>query len=97
MSNRITQKNLEGFAQTLNEVTGNPTKPYVTGEDGKLVAQIGCYHISYAYGGASLHRMAGEHGGVSDVFGAGHMPKRELWDRMHAFLRGYEAGAQHNA
>jgi len=53
------------------------------------------YSISYAYGGAALHRNCdvngdGESHGVSDVFGY-HMPKRELYDRMQAFLRGIEA------
>ena len=53
------------------------------------------YSISYAYGGAALHRNCGVNGsgeshGVSDVFGY-HMPKRELYDRMQAFLRGVEA------
>ena len=52
------------------------------------------YTISYAYGGAALHRNCdvngdGESHGVHDVFGF-HMPKRELYDRMQAFLRGIE-------
>ena len=52
------------------------------------------YMISYAYGGAALHRNCdvngdGESHGVHDVFGF-HMPKRELYDRMQAFLRGIE-------
>jgi hypothetical protein len=56
------------------------------------------YVISYAYGGASLHRNCsadgnGESHGVSDVLGSGHMPKRELYERMQAFLRGIEAAA----
>ena len=55
------------------------------------------YTISYAYGGAALHRNCdvngdGESHGVHDVFGY-HMPKRELYDRMQAFLRGIEATA----
>lgn len=55
------------------------------------------YSISYAYGGAALHRncgvdAAGESHGVHDVFGY-HMPKRELYDRMQAFLRGIESVA----
>lgn len=53
------------------------------------------YTISYAYGAAALHRncdvdVNGESHGVHDVFGY-HMPKRELYERMQAFLRGTEA------
>lgn len=55
------------------------------------------YSISYAYGGAALHRNCdvdanGESHGVHDVFGY-HMPKRELYERMQAFLRGIETVA----
>lgn len=55
------------------------------------------YSISYAYGGAALHRncdvdASGESHGVSDVFGY-HMPKRDLYERMQAFLRGIETVA----
>ena len=90
---RITKEMLEGLALTINEVTGNPTETYEQGEDGMWTSKIGNYHISYACGGASLHRMVNAYrsGGVTDVFGRGHMPKRELGDLMHAFLRGYEA------
>ena len=96
MSTRVTMQMLENLALTINEVTGNPTETYerYVGEGGKLTAQIGNYHISYAYGGASLRRMVNTSGGASDVFGRGHMPKRALGDLMHAFLRGYEAARQ---
>lgn len=93
MTQRITQKNLEALATIINEETGNPVEAYVRNEEGKLVAQPGNYHISYAYGGAALHRMANEGGGIRDIFG-GHMPKRELWERMHAFRRGFEAAQE---
>ncbi len=91
MRSRITKEMLEGLARTINEVTGNPTETYERGEDGTWSGLVGNYHISYAYGGASLRRMVNTSGGASDVFGWGHMPKRELGDLMHAFLRGHEA------
>ena len=87
---RITQASLEATAARINRTVGAPLEPYSRGEDGKLHANVGNYHLSYAYGGAALHRMANAAGGVNDVFGA-HMPKRELYEKMHAFLRGLEA------
>ena len=87
---RITQSNLEAVAARINRTVGAPLESYSRGEDGKLHANIGNYHISYAYGGAALHRMANAAGGVNDIFG-GHMPKRELYEKMHAFLRGLDA------
>lgn len=94
MSTRVTTQMLENLALTINEVTGNPTETYERGEDGRWSGLVGNYHISSAYGGASLHRMVNTSGGASDVFGRGHMPKRELGELMHAFLRGYEAARE---
>lgn len=84
--NTITIKFLEAQVSRLNHATGSPEHPYV---DGK--AQIGCYHLSGAYGGYSLHRMQHEGGGVSDVFRCGHIPKRDLSERISAMLCGIEA------
>jgi hypothetical protein len=71
------------------------TSVHTDGGRAHLVQTPNVYVISYAYGGASLHRNCdvngdGESHGVSDVFGCGHVPKRELYDRMQAFLRGVE-------
>lgn len=91
MSYRITEKDLEAVVTRINRATGSPETSYLRDNDGKLTAQIGNYHIDHAYGGVSLHRMSNEHGGISDVFSCGHIPKKELYHRMHAFLAGYEA------
>ena len=60
-------------------------------KDGQYRSNVGNYHLSGAYGGYALHRMDNESGGVRDVFGCGHQPKRELANRMHAFISGLEA------
>jgi len=52
--------------------------------------EIGHYHISGAYGGVCLHRTDNENGGVTDVFNCGHVPKRDLYNRMRAYLEGIE-------
>lgn len=87
---RITDKNLQAVVDRINQITGNPMQPYVKDDSGQYHAQIGNYHLSGAYGGKSLHRMVGAGGGITDVFGCGHVPKRELYNRMHAFIRGLE-------
>jgi len=86
---RITVSNLEAVVRRINQATNSPADPYMKRGD-KYVAQVGCYHLSGAYGGYALHQMVNEGGGVRDVFG-GHIAKRDLWERMHAFLRGVEA------
>ena len=92
MSNRITKSNLKGAIELLNSITNSPSEPY-TKVEGKLVANVGNYHLSCAYGGYSLHRMVNESGGVSDVFSRGHMSARELYSLLHAYRRGFELGA----
>lgn len=87
---RITIKDLKAVCERLNRITGSPLAGYVKGEDGKYQSQVGNFHISQAYGGYSLHRMMNEAGGVSDVFYSGHVPARDLYNQMHAFIRGIE-------
>jgi hypothetical protein len=91
MSTRITRSFLEAKAATINSMRGAPAEPYRT-VDGKAVANKGNYHISGAYGGYSLHRMATEGGGTVDVFSIGHVSARELAGLMSAYINGlYDA------
>jgi hypothetical protein len=97
MSERITQKDLEAACGRINRAVGiDPDAPLWTrGEDGKNHQTPGMYHLSGAYGGYSLHRSSdadsdGESHGIDDVFRCGHIPKRELYYRMQAFLDGID-------
>ena len=56
--------------------------------DGTNRAVPGHYEISGAYGGYNLHRICNEGGGVENVFGCGHVPARDLYNRMRAYLEG---------
>ena len=86
----ITKKFLEAQVDRLNRETNNPSTPYVR-EGEKFTAQIGNYHLSGAYGGHALHRMETDGGGCSDVFGSGHITKRDLSSRISAMMRGIHA------
>ena len=86
---RITEKQLQGMVDRLNRLAGTPLTPYLR-VDGKSVPQAKCYHLDGAYGGVALHQMCDDGTGVHDIFG-GHMPKRELYYRIHAFISGLEA------
>ena len=91
MSTRITRAFLDAKARTLNGMTKSPVEPYRT-VDGKAVANVGNYHVSGAYGGYCLHRMATEGGGVNDVFNCGHISARQLAALMSAYTAGlYDA------
>jgi hypothetical protein len=84
-TNRISIKDLERLTLIINEATGSPVVPYA---DGK--AQIGNYHISQAYGGVCLHRMHSEGGAITTPLCSYHEPKRDLYNRMVAFIAGIE-------
>lgn len=56
---------------------------------GTNVATVGMFYIDGAYGGWCLHRMQSESGGVEDIFRCGHVPARNLYERMRAFIDGY--------
>lgn len=84
---RITEKMLENLADRINAATDSPDKPWGDHKDGSK-ANIGNYHISYAYGGACLHRMMNKGGGVNCPIQDYHSPKRELFGKMDAYLSG---------
>jgi hypothetical protein len=86
----ITKENLQAVVDRINKTTGSPAQTY-TDVNGKLVANIGNYHLSNAYGGYALHRVCNTSGGITDVSNSGHVSKRELYDLMFAYLAGYEA------
>lgn len=90
---RITIKDLEAAVERLNRLTGNPPTPYTRSKDGSFTANIGNYHLSQAYGGCQVCQMLTDGGGVTTPITSGHVPKRECYETLHAFIRGYEAAS----
>jgi hypothetical protein len=88
MPNRITRRDLEGVIARLNTITGHPTEPYTKQPDGTWAPNPGAFLLSGAYGGWALHQMAEEGTGERDVLYSGHIPARELYSRIDAYLRG---------
>jgi hypothetical protein len=88
---RITVAQLQAVIDRINRETDSPMQPYAPDADGRQRAQIGNFHLSRAYGGFALHRMVTNGGGVSSPLHTGHIPARELLDRMHAYLAGIDA------
>lgn len=90
MTNRITEKMIEARVTYLNELTGNPIEPWLRNGEGRSKANIGNYHTSHAYGGVNVQQMTNEGGGVCEPIQCGHSPKRELFDKLCAFINGIE-------
>jgi hypothetical protein len=91
MAKVITLKNLQSVVDRINTTTGSPVEQYST-VNGKLLANIGNYHLSGAYGGYALYRMDNLSGGITDISNSGYVSKRALYDLLHMYLAGYEAG-----
>ncbi len=82
---RISINDLKNLCTYINELKNTPIKPYEN-VDGKFKANIGNYHLYQAYGAVGLHRMVNEGGGVTEILGLS--TKKELFDKMHAYIKG---------
>jgi hypothetical protein len=85
MTQRITDKQLDSLCSLINAITNSPQEPWANGQ-----ANVGNYHVSHAYGGVCLHRHVNEGGGVNCPIVHGHVPKRELFNLMHAYIKGLQ-------
>lgn len=83
--NRITIANLEAAIKRLNLLTKRPTEPY-TRIEGKLVSNLGNYHLSGAYGGWQLHEMANDGGGINVISSGGYVSKSQLYDQVQSMI-----------
>lgn len=84
---RITQKDLEFLVGRINKATGSPAEPH-TQAGRNWTANIGNYHLDYAYGGVKLVRMDSDGGGIREISTNGYGTKRQLHSWMTAFLAG---------
>ena len=100
---QITMKQLRDLVDRLNLVTGENLKPYNHPETAAacwqgLTANVGTYVLDGAYGGWQLARICNEGGGQSLPLGVGSRgTKRETYDRINAFLFGFEAAKKKEA
>ena len=82
---RVSIKQLEDLCTYINELKGTPIKPYDRIE-GQFKANIGNYHLYQAYGAVGLHRMCNDGGGITEILSLS--TKKELYDKMHAYIKG---------
>lgn len=83
---KITLKLLQNKVDFINEATNSPETAYTRTATGQLIANIGHYHISQAYGGVALARIVTSGGGVSMPTNSGHITKRELCHELDGFI-----------
>jgi len=80
---------LQSLIERINIATNSPATPYSRNGE-KLTANIGNFHLSQAYGGVCVHRMANDAGGITTPIWHGHITKKEAEAKMRAFLAGLE-------
>ena len=90
MRKQITKDDLYRRIERLNKLTGAPQQPYQDERDpetGNLIPNAGNHSLTGAYGRWDVDRMC-EGGGATGLFG--YCTKRELFDRLGAYLDGIE-------
>ena len=85
---RITQKDLEYLVERINKITNSPAEPWTRTKDNGFKANAHNYHLDYAYGGVQLVRMVNWAGGEETISRGCHVPKRELYYWMQAYIAG---------
>jgi hypothetical protein len=85
---RTTLKQLRYLVDELNRETGNPMASYTRQADGTKHANPGNYHLDEAYGGVNLAQMSNTGGGIHHPIGSGFYTKRELAEKIRAYLCG---------
>lgn len=86
---RITQKDLQNLVDRINKATGNKLEPYDSSRPG-CNPNPNVYHLNWAYGGVSLDQMMDKGTGDRSIL-PGFGTKRELYNKMQAFLAGLTA------
>ena len=83
-------KTLEYLVSQINTLTDSPATPYTRDGD-KMKANIGNFHLSQAYGGVCVHRMANDSGACSEPIWSGHGTRKEAEMKLRAYISGLQA------
>jgi len=89
---RITKYDLQAGIDRLNVLAGTPATPYTKNADGTYTPNAFCYHLSGAYGGYQVQQMYKEGTGITAPITEGHVTKRECYDTLQAYTKGFESG-----
>lgn len=92
---RVTKKQLQAIVDRINIITKSPMTTYTKDKKGKFKANIGNFHLDFAYGGCALHRIENAGGGVNTIT-SGYVTKKELAFLMWQYIAGIEVGRENN-
>ena len=83
----ITIKNINLQIDRLNRITNSPASHM----DENLISNVGNYYLSRAYGGCQVQRIVNKQGAADHPITGSHVPKRECFITLVAFIEGFEA------
>lgn len=90
MTERIREANIRAVLSRIAKLTGTHDGSPWKREGNRLVAIVGTYLVDSAYGGWKLAQIVNESGGQRDVLYSGYVSRRELYEQMHAYIKGFE-------
>tara|TARA_R100001530_G_scaffold129494_1_gene99873 strand:+ start:418 stop:735 length:318 start_codon:yes stop_codon:yes gene_type:complete len=92
---RVSKKMLENKVDQLNKITNSPMEYFKTTDPTDNTINTGHFCLDNSYGGWELQRTCNSGGGVNDYLHSGHVPKRQLYDLISAFIDGIELEQDH--
>jgi hypothetical protein len=87
----ITIKDINAQIDRLNRITNSPAASSFKDEHGQFHTNVGNYYLSQAYGGCQVQRIVNKHGAADHPITGSHVPKRECFITLVAFIEGFEA------
>lgn len=94
LSTRVTRADLADLCEQINKLTNSPVAYGAKKTNGETVAFVGhffCHPVPDG-GGFELRRTDMPYGGSVNVLGTGAIPRKDMFNRLNAFIKGIETG-----
>lgn len=94
VSNRVTREDLADLCKRINELTNSPTTMGIKLPRGEVRHNVGHFHCQPVPdgGGYEFRRIDMPYGGSVNVLGTGAIPRKDMFNRLNAFIKGIETG-----
>lgn len=88
-----TKAQLDNLVLQINLLAQQPVLTRATVDD-KTVHNVGNYHLEKAHGGYCLRQIVSEQGGDRNVLNTGFVKANTMYELLHAYRCGFEAGKE---
>lgn len=87
---------IEIAIERLNRLSGNSLTYMREDSIGKRFIVEGHYHLDCAYGGYKLVQTDNNAGGIRTISNNGYTTKRDLYNQIQMYIKGYESALEAN-